>query len=205
MRIERPLFTGNYKSGYIGFTYHDNSFISKGIVYFTSPPTRKIRVSHVFIVKDKNFGYESTMNKKVNGIHCFNLNKYFNDDNCHVIFKKPFDLKKSDVETMLFYAIKNEGKRYDYPLLIGFVLRWILRPIENSPWLRENPSIFNSKDKWICSEFVAFLLKQIPKYVVSWPLSHYHSSKISPQLLFDSRELWQKWRYRNEKNNNSLA
>lgn len=194
IKERQPKFGGNYKPGYVGFTFTDNSFISSGIIFFTNKPTSTINVSHTFLVDKDGTGLEATLTKGVNGVRRFRLDEYFNNPHTHVLFKKPYNLNPSYVNIIIEEACRHIDEEYDLLLFFGFILRWVLRPLENSPWLRKKASIFNSKDKMICSEYVSTCLKKVSLYSCIDPLQSYHPSKITPQMLFDS-DLWERWKY----------
>ncbi len=193
--IEKPEYKNNYSAGYVGFTYTDNSFVSNGIIFFTQKLAYWLKVSHCFLVRDEEHGLEATLTRKVNGVHKFKLQEYFNNPHCHVFFCKPIELCDDYTNTILIEAKKHIGKKYDLPLFGGFILRWILRPLEALPCIRLKPSIFDSSISFICSEYVSTCLKQIPLYRQIEPLKGYHESKINPQMLFHSN-LWKEWTYR---------
>lgn len=190
-----PKFNDNYKPGYFGFTFDNNSFISKGIIWFTKKPDHLVKVSHVFIVEHDGYGIEATLNKKVDGVHRFEIQQYFNNPHTHVFFKKPRGLKPEYTDLILAEANRRIGNKYDSPLFAGFVLRWILKPLENSTWLRRKPSIFNSSNKDICSELASICLNEVQFYRRFEPLKSYHSSKIDPVRLCNAERLWQEWTF----------
>jgi hypothetical protein len=163
--------------------------ISKGITFFTGG--EKVKVSHCFIVIGENEGIEADWN----GVKRFNIKeKYFDDTDVNVFFKKPKYYEESIGQQIADNALYHEFDKYDYSLIGAFMLR-ILTGIEKLPFLRNKRSLFDSKKEWICSELVANSLKHTGKYYQEVkPLINYHISKISPQKLFDSKALWAKWK-----------
>jgi hypothetical protein len=182
-----PKYGRQYNVGYIGFTCDLNSLISKGIAFFTGSD-KGVNVSHCFVVTGENEGIEADWN----GVRTFDLKeKYFDDESIDVYFKKPIYWTKERGQEIADNALKHEFDKYDYSLIAGFMVR-IITGIEKLPFIRKRKSLFDSKKEWICSELVANALKGAGNiYKRIRPLSNYHISKISPQALKDSKELWE--------------
>jgi hypothetical protein len=194
MKTVKPIFKhrgvdGNYNSGYVGFSYRSTNLVSRGIAIFTRGEYKGIVPSHAFYVVDSKKIIEATGE----GVHYTDINHYFDDPSIIVFFRRPRGLDSEKVRIMTEYADSIVGREYDYGLITHFVLRYLLIDrLQNLPWLRKKPSLFDTPQNFICSEAVASILNQIPEYSNLLPLSEYHSSKIDPLQLFRG-DIFEPW------------
>lgn len=184
-RFKSRGIEGNYGAGYIGFSYKDDNVVSQGIAWFTREEYNGIVPSHTFYVVDHRKIIEATGE----GVHFTDINHYFNEPHYVVFFKKPLHLSSDYIFQITDWLHKQLGKSYDYSAILGFLLK-----VERLWFLRKYPSIFDSRDEFVCSELVASALNQIPEYSNLFPLSEYHPSKIDPLMLFRS-ELFEEWNF----------
>lgn len=187
-RYINPKYKDNYDAGYVFFIKNSDSLISRGITFLTSQG-RGVKVSHCGIVFNQKFVIEADWD----GVVMTPISKYFNNTDIDIFFKKPSNITNTERVLFATLAKKHIGRKYDYKLIAGFLLRFLLN-IEKLPIIRMLPSVFDSKSKWICSELVSHCLRQIGSYQHRSPLSKYHETKINPQMLFDSEELWKPWK-----------
>jgi hypothetical protein len=86
-----PEFGVNYNVGYIGFTYTDNSFISKGIAWFTrwakgeNLDVPNVPLSHVIVVTGPDTCAEATVPRSKETP----IQEYFDAPHTHIFFRKP--------------------------------------------------------------------------------------------------------------------
>lgn len=189
MKAYKPVYgsrshRGNYKAGYCGFSYRDNSLVSIGISLFTREEEETIVPSHAFIIVDEYILIEATGR----GVRFEDPNRYFKDPHCLVFFKKPVGLDSYKTQLILDEALNHLGEPYDYALFISFLFK-----LERSRWLRKLPALFNRKNAQVCSELVAGGLNKVPEYQKLEPLKSYHPSKLTPADLFRSKELFEEW------------
>ena len=97
----------NYGPGLIGFSYRDNSVVSKGVALFTQEEHDRIVPTHAFIVRDKNTLIEALMPD----VHEKKLEDYFDDPHTVVFFKRPKGLTQADVNILIFVAIVHLGRK----------------------------------------------------------------------------------------------
>jgi hypothetical protein len=198
MRTVKPVYVGtkglekpNYGPGYVGFSLNNDSYFSQGIAIFTAEEADTVKFSHSFLVINETSLIEST----IGGVQVSPLVKYFDNPHYAVAFKKPKSLDADVTEILLKKANSLVGKEYDYSLITYFFLRKFFWWLERSPLLRKRPSLFNTPDRYLCSEFIAECLNEIPLYHAAKPLCIYHPSKISPMDMVRSENLFNKWKF----------
>jgi len=175
----------NYAPAYVGFSLRDNNIFSKGVCLLTADEADVIKVSHTFIVVDKNRIIEAS----THGVVYTDINRYFDDPHVLVFFKKPKNLNVYMVSRIISRAESHLGKQYDYSLILFY-----LTYFERLGFLRKYPSIFNNPSSFLCSELVADALSQVKEFSNLFPLSDYHVSKISPMDLFKS-PIFKEWKF----------
>ncbi|MFO7936054.1 MAG: hypothetical protein R6V06_00360 [Kiritimatiellia bacterium] len=193
-----PAFGDNYKIGYIGFTFHHNSVVSRGIAYFTRwARMNQIRVSHTLIVVERNRCVEA---EKRTGVTEQPLDKYFDETKTSIFFRKPRRYKNALGLKIAETALEQVGSRYDKSLIIAQIMQGCL----TGRWVRsifgDKPDEFisyllNSDDKWICSELAAYVLNSQPEYKNKGILRKPEFT-IDPQELFEDDLIFCKWRGR---------
>jgi hypothetical protein len=187
---------GNFGAGYIGFSFRDNNFVSKGIVWFTSlDEVDKIDVSHSFYVVDE----QTIIEAEAEGVIKSNPKKYFEDPHIHTFFRKPVNLNTEYVHIMTAYASNLVGKSYDYGLILNFLWQWFLTKIGVSI-SKKSPPLLDNPDCFVCSEVSTNTLSQIKEYSTRFPLSEWHPARISPKLLISSPDIFTPWKFDAETN-----
>jgi hypothetical protein len=181
----------NYGPGMIGFSYRDNSVVSRGIAWFTQEEHDRIVPSHTFIVRDKTKLVEAHFPE----VREAELSEYFDNPHIVVFFKKPKELTIKEIDVLVFNALLHLGRKYDVGSYGYYLVRKLLRLLGRFEPNKDKPSKFNSPEAWVCSELVSHCLKMVPKYANLFPLSEYHPSKIDPVMLFRSEELFQPWSF----------
>jgi len=194
----KPKFGKNYKKGYIGFTYYNTSVVSIGIAYMTRwSRMSDIKISHTLLVTDDNECIEAHIK---NGVVRSDLDKYFNDRNCQVFFRKPTGLTKEIAKRIENAAAKEIGTKYDVNLIATqamqgtFVGRLINKVFSGKPD-RLLSKLLNRDDRWICSELVSHCLSKQGEYKNRGILNH-PTETIDPQELFEDAVIFEPWKYK---------
>jgi hypothetical protein len=142
--------------------------------------------SHAFYVVDEKTIIEATGL----GVRVTNIEKYFDDPHYAVFFRKPRNLNPYKMAVMTDWLHKQVGKEYDFKLIMGFLFM-----IESLPFLRKFPSIFDTPSDFVCSELISEALNKVPEFSLAPPLSSYHISKITPNMLFRSDAIFEPWTF----------
>lgn len=165
----------------------DDSLVSVGISLFTRMEFEyEVTPSHTFYVVDEKSIIEATGL----GVRYTNIDHYFEDPHYTVFFRKPRNLNVYKIAVMTDWLFKQVGKEYDYKLIVGFLF-----VIESLPFLRKFPSIFNTPSEFVCSELISEALSKVPEFSLAPPLSTYHTSKITPNMLFRSEAIFEPWHF----------
>lgn len=194
-----PQFGENYRVGDIGFTYTDNSFISKGIAWFTkwdqgkNPDVPDIPISHVFVVSGENECIEATLPK----VKRTPLDHYFTKSSTHVFFRRPVDLTDEIAARIVVAAASKIGQRYGIVQLVGHAIAGSV-PGKVIGWMtggwftRAAKTAFENKSQMICSELGAYALDEQPEYrdlgVLKEPVT-----TINPTRLFNDGVIFKPW------------
>lgn len=191
-----PVYGENYKAGYIGFTYHSDHILSRGIAYFTRwARMEEIRVSHCFIVACKNDVIEAL---KKPGVCVDHIAKYFEDPHCQIFFRKPVGWNQDLADAIVYTAAGQVGDKYDVPLLVAQALQGTFLGRAINKIFRGKPDEFVSGlldgvDRWICSELCAYCLDEQPqlrnKGILAKP-----TNTIDPQELFEDPDVFEPWK-----------
>ena len=191
-----PSYGENYDLGYVGFTFNASNIISQGIAYFTGLGRMSdIRVSHALLVSGKDECIEAHVE---GGVRRASLKKYFDDEHSDVFFRKPLGLTQ-DIALKLIARAENEiGRQYDPQLILahalaGTMLGHYLDKVSGGKVEQALARIMNTKNRWICSELVAYCLDQPPyedRGILSSPWE-----AICPQELFEDPlgQLFEPW------------
>jgi hypothetical protein len=191
-----PKYGVNYNAGYIGFTFHDKTFLSNGIAYFTRwERLNQIRVSHVFIVACKT---DCIQARWKGGVHVARLAEFFDDQTCQVFFRKPKGFTEDLGQRIVYTAASQVGKRYDGSLLFseaidGSFVGRILKRIYGESFHEALAKLLNSKEQWICSELAAYALDEQPEFRDKGCLAK-PNEIISPQELFEDETIFDDWK-----------
>jgi hypothetical protein len=190
-----PEYLSNYGPGYVGFTYSDPNFISKGIAYFTRwSRLSEIKATHALIVSGEDECIEAHVQS---GVQRAKLSDYFNDPQCQIFFRKPVDLDTATADAIVDSAAQEIGCKYDVSLILGHAtanshIGKLIREIFKGNSKSLACKIMNNDTRWICSELVAHCLDEQPKYKGKGILS-IPSHTIDPQELFEDVALFEAW------------
>lgn len=191
-----PIFGVNYDKGYVGFTYHNNLVICKGIAYFTRwAKMSNIYTTHALIVTGENSCIEADASK--NQIKSAPLDRYFDEPHCQIFFRKPKGLTSEIADRIIQVLELEVGKQYDFGLILaqasaGMFLGHLLNRLLKGVPERQISTILNDPTKWICSELVAYGLDEQPEYRDHGILK-YPNATISPQELFEDETIFEPW------------
>ncbi len=194
----KAKYGDTYKKGYIGFTYYNTSIVSKGIAYMTRwAKMSDVRVSHALLVTGENKCIEAHIK---NGVERSDLQKYFNDPNCQIFFRKPVGLNKTIANKLKKVAENEVGKPYDKALICshamqGTFLGKLINKICKGKPDKIMSKILNRDDRWICSELVAYCLSKQNTYKNKGILRH-PDGTIDPQELFEDTVIFESWKYK---------
>jgi hypothetical protein len=87
-----PRYGDNYNAGYNGFSFNDESIVSKGIAYLTRwTRMSEIRVSHALVVA----GDESASRRKWKGRGGAVARHLFRRSHDHLFFRKPWGIRRT--------------------------------------------------------------------------------------------------------------
>jgi hypothetical protein len=194
---QEPVYGDNYAAGYTGFTARcDPGHISKGIAWFSRwDKESPITVTHALTVTGPGTCIEACMGE---GIIESPLSKYFDDPDVLIFFRKPVNLDLRKAAIICEAASQHVGAGYDKALILahaasgtffGRLAALITRHKSDAfiAWLLDNP------DKWICSEYAAWALMQVPEYKGHGVL-RYPAATITPQELFECSVTYQPWK-----------
>lgn len=163
MITKTPVWGVDYDVGYIGFSFSDNSFISKGIVWFTRKAgVKDAKVSHTFIVKDERSVVEADFGGVVVKE---DLLERFDRDHLHVFFRKPRGWTPERGRLTVEAALQHKGDHYNYALIFvhafcgSFLGRFINKITFNRAEYLMSWSL--SKLGEICSQLVAIALRAV--------------------------------------------
>ena len=194
-----PEFGANYNVGYIGFTYTDNNFISKGIAWFTrwdkgkNPDVPNVPLSHVIVVTGQDTCTEATVPRSKETP----LQEYFDAPHTHIFFRKPTGWT-DDMGTRISWSTLNRmGWTYGYTSIVGHALAnnifgkalgWATFGWTTKMFKRA----FDRKNQAICSEFAALAMQDQPEFKGKGVLAK-KACEIDPQMLFNDREIFCPW------------
>lgn len=189
-----PQFHTTHDIGYIGFTYYKESFVSRGIAYFTKwSRMSDITVTHALIVTGENQCTEALFD----GVQRSPLTKYFDDPKCAIFFRKPRAWTEDIGSRIAGVAQSQEGVKYEYGLIVADALKGtFLGHLIDGCFKGEKEDIltkFLNDDKgWICSELAAYALEAQPEYRDKGVL-HRDCATINPQELFEDQVIFDPW------------
>ncbi len=102
-------------------------------------------------------------------------------------YKQVFEGRKRVLKSWL---LRQEGKKYDFPALLGILLRWVLLTIIDNKliiyFIRHLPNPLSSKIKFTCSELVARAFKEAIRISLFKNVS---SGNITPYDEFRSKKI----------------
>jgi hypothetical protein len=189
----QPQYGVNYNKGYIGFTFDTADPVSHGIAYFQKwQRYQALSVAHCFIVSGRDSMIEATFPR----VREHHLDPIFQNPKRYVFFRKPKGLTPDIADRLIEAATRLIGDPYELDLLVAHAaahtfLGRILR-LKN-----KLVNLFDSPDKWICSELVAHCMDLQDEYRDVGCLIN-QSAAITPQMLFEDEELFEHWHDREE-------
>ena len=191
-----PAFHTTHDIGYIGFTFFDESIVSRGIAYYTRwSRLSEIPVSHALIVTGENECIEALAEK--NRVTKSPLEKYFKNEKCAIFFRKPFQWTDEIGNRIATTALSQNGAKYDYSLIaadmakgsfIGHLIRGCFKGRKESILTK----LLNHDSRWICSELAAYALDEQPEYKDRGILNK-EAATITPQELFEDATIFSPW------------
>lgn len=162
-----PIYGVDYDLGYVMCMFTDDSFISKGIYWFTRPLRgSKIKVTHVGIVT----GCDEVVEAVPSGIVKGNLTDKFSNPHVHIFFRKPKGWTEEIGYKTAHEALSHVGKhRYNFPLIAVHALSgWLPGRLVNLITFHG----FEYLTAWavsrlgmICSQIVAYVLRKFYEWV----------------------------------------
>jgi len=191
-----PEFHTTHDIGYIGFTYFDESFVSRGIAYYTRwSRLSEITVSHALIVTGENECIEALAEK--NRVTKSPLEKYFRNPKCAIFFRKPFQWSEEIGNRISTTALTQNGTKYDYNLIAADMVRGSFIGHLISGCFKGRKSdiltkLLNDDKRWICSELAAYALDEQPEYKDRGILNK-EAATITPQELFEDATVFTPW------------
>lgn len=191
-----PEFGKNYKKGYIGFTYHNNLIVCKGIARFTRwERMSNIYATHALVVTGENSCIEADGSQ--NRVKYSTLQHYFDDPHCQIFFRKPKGLNDEIADRIVRVIEAEVGKEYNFGLIgcqlsSGTFLGHLLNHLLEGKPENQIAQLLNDPEKWICSELVAYGLDEQPEYKDKGILKSPNAT-ISPQELFEDLCIFEPW------------
>jgi hypothetical protein len=189
----RPRYGKDYGPGWVGFVHADNA-LSRGIAYLTRwEKAGAVTVSHAFLVTGPDECVEANMpaGVVVSGL----AQEYFDRPDRQVIFRKPRGLTPSGARRLVRRARAQVGARFDFgafaaAALAGTFLGHLLNSLFDGRPQAVTTRLLSRRGRWVCSELVAYCLRQEPRYrghgVLTQP-----PGTVSPQALFEDEELFE--------------
>ena len=192
-----PIYGETYKKGYIGFVNRDTSVMSLGIAFFTGwDSIAEIHTTHALIVTGENSCVEA--DAQGNCVKVSALKPYFDNPNCLIFFRKPFDLTETTATSIAELALNAVGRKYDFGAILAQAISGsqagsFYDRLSRGAMGNTLANILESPDRWVCSELAAYVLDQQSKYK-DLGILKYANAAISPQELFQDLEIFDAWR-----------
>jgi hypothetical protein len=189
-----PVYHKTHDRGYIGFTYHHQSFVSQGIAWFTRwSKLGDITVTHALVVT----GEDECVEALSDGVCRTKLSRYFNDPKCAIFFRKPRNWEGQIGNRIADLGLSQEGVKYDYGLIVADAIRGsFLGHLIAECFKGDKDDILskllNDDTKWICSELAAYVLDEQPEYHDKGILNK-EADTITPQELFEDGTIFEPW------------
>ena len=191
-----PEFHKTHDVGYIGFTYFNESFVSKGIAYFTRwSKLSEITVSHALVVTGENECIEARADDNL--VTKSALTRYFDEPKCSIFFRKPRSWTEDIGRRIAQTALAQEGAGYDYGLIVsdlvkGSFLGHLIAGCFKGQKEDVLTKLLNNDRRWICSELAAYALDEQPEYHDKGILNK-EADTITPQELFEDGTVFEPW------------
>ena len=191
-----PEWGDNYGAGWPGFQFTDNSFVSKGICWFTRWDRWPIpvSVSHTFIA----IGPDTCVEAEGSGVVLGSLKERFNDPHTHVFFRKPIDYDDAMGKQIVDAAGTHLGEKYGYGLVIAkFLARTIpgkaLDVITRGWWNRILCAALDFRHTADCDKVVAMALNASWRLAGRGVLSR-PAREQTPQIIFEDQKIFTPWK-----------
>jgi hypothetical protein len=187
-----PRFPDDYNIGHIGFTYVPG-ITSTGVAFFERwHRLGPVQVTHTLIVSGPNECIEAHIDE---GVARVPLDKYFRDPACRIFFRQPRGWTPELGARIVAAAAAQVGSRYNTSLILaeaagdtwlGYWCNRIFRAWPNRLLSR----LLDRPGHWICSQLVAYALRQQPE-LRSVGVLRFPPDTIDPQQLFDDPTLFE--------------
>lgn len=191
IKSQEPRWGINYHRGFAGFTYRAGAPISNGIAYFTRWDNASgLCVSHALVIT----GPDECIEAQPGGVVRSSLRKYFDDPKCAFFVRKPVCYNAIMAEDIVAGAEAQLGEKYGYSLILahaigGSLLGKTLSAVTAGRSYDLLIRLLDSEKESICSEVLAEALKNSP-YLRYLGCLRKRSAGLSPQRIFEDRELW---------------
>lgn len=194
-----PEYGLNYNAGYIGFVFYHDSIASQGMAYFSRwHKLVDIPVSHTLIVTSENTCVEAMPDQ---GVVQSRLDKYFNDRNTHIFFRKPKWIDETISKEIIRAAQAEIGAQYCNGLITTDALTCtflgrIINDMTHNQLFDGLATALEKNGSFICSELAAHCLKSANSWrpfnqegILARP-----ASAITPQALFCDEKVFEQWK-----------
>jgi hypothetical protein len=191
-RARTPVFGKDYDRGWVGFA-HSTSSLSRGIAYLTRrEKTGDVVVSHSFLVTGPDECVEANLPV---GVVKTSLRDAYFDKGVVVHFRKPRGLTPTIARRLVKTARAQVGAGFDFGLFVaeglgGTFVGHLFNSFFSGKPHELMTSLLNQKDRWICSELVAYCLRSEPAFRGKGVLAH-PPATVSPQGLYEDDELFE--------------
>jgi len=192
---QTPVYGENYFKGDIFGTDIDCSLLHGGIAYFQRwDKMGDIECQHVGIVKDENTVIQAHLKK---GVHEANIHDMFEDPRLKIYFRRLKGITPEIADELVAHAVKHLGDKYDGSLIVSqainnSLLGRLVNKLSKERVEEIISALCDSPDEWICSEIIAHILDEHPKYKDVGCLKK-SVSVITPQDLIQDEELFKVW------------
>ena len=185
-----PVFNQDFEQADILFTKKPGSIISEAISgALNLLDDSDFDPSHVIIIQDDKWGIEAAEN----GVKWCRLHPIWHGGYSYKICRLPLT-QESEKYWIVRHALKYYGRPYDFTgLLMGFPLQIVTKLSSVLPVLRKIPVPLHLPGSFVCSAFVAQVLKDTGFFDFKL-LKEWHPTRVTPAMLL--REI--PWRYEYE-------
>jgi len=156
-------------------------------------PTTKFMPNHIgTVIESYNDIKEcKIIESSLVGVRIMPIKHWSNNSKTNIIIKRCNKLKSEKYKKVLKkWLLKQVGKKYDYPALVGILLRFILLRIVKNKFfkffIRRMKNPLANKIKFTCSELVARGFKEAIRIYI---FKHVDPANITPYDIFRSKKL----------------
>jgi hypothetical protein len=193
-RTERPAFGKDFGLGWVGFVYCPGRLLSGGIAYLTRRAKKNaVTVSHAFLVTGPNECIEANLPV---GVVTSDLAKdYLDRDDLVVLFRKPLGLTSAIARRVVSSARAQVGAKFDVGGIAaegmhGTFLGHLITSLFGDKPRELIAGLLHQDGRWVCSELVAYCLRQVPRYRERGVLVR-PPGTVSPQELLEDSALFE--------------